>query len=106
MGKGKNLYEYVYHNKICGGGEGVYLHIYNGEITYSLLGRFVVTKLNIYQNRFGEPIKGRSINDEYILNQETFNQVLLEYRNLSYCKYFKINQTNFLTTLEEDEDSA
>jgi hypothetical protein len=105
LGKKKNMYEYIYHNKICGGGEGVYLHIYNGEISYSLLNYFVPTKLNLYQNRFGESIRGRSINYDYVLNVETLKNVLNEYRNLSFSKYFKINQNVNLRIADDDEDS-
>jgi hypothetical protein len=104
LGKKKNLYEYVYHNKICGGGEGVYLHIYNGEVTYALLDHFVLTKVNLYQNRFGESVKGRSLNDDYILNQDVLKNILADYKNLNYCKYFKINHP-IVVPNEEDEES-
>jgi hypothetical protein len=104
LGKKKNLFEYIYHNKICGGGEGVYLHIYNGEVTYALLDHFVLTKINLYQNRFGESVKSRSISDDYVLNQDVLKGLLADYKNLNYCKYFKINHP-IVAPGEEDEDS-
>jgi hypothetical protein len=101
-GKNKNTYEYIYHNKICGGGEGVYLHIYNGEITFSLLGNFVHSKMSIYLNKFGESVKGNSISDEFILNEELLYSILSEFKTLAYRKYFKISSGNFLT-LDDQE---
>lgn len=101
-GKKKNLFEYIWHNRICGSSEGVYLHIYSGEITFSLLDNFINTKTSIYLNKFGESLKSKSISEDFVLHEEILKNLLNEFRNLSYCKYFKINQQNILNTGQED----
>jgi hypothetical protein len=105
FGKKKNVYEYIWHNKICGSGDGVYLHIYNGEVTLALLGKFVTTKIGLYQNRFGETVKGKSISDDYLLNNDTLSSLLSEYNNLSYRKYFKVSSADYFLVDDDFEEN-
>ena len=103
FGKKKNVYEYVWHNKICGNGDGVFLHLYSGEITFAFLGNFVNSKVSIYLNKYGESLKSRSINEEYFLNEDLFMRILSDYRDLTYRKYLKINQRIYYMDVEEEE---
>ncbi len=102
-GKKKTVYEYIWHNKICGAGDGIYLHLYSGEITMSLVGNFVNSKMSIYLNKFGESLKARSISDEFVLNEDLLQSILSEFKTLAYRKYFKINNGRFLTLDDEEE---
>ena len=80
----------------------MYLHLYNGQITYSLLNIFVNTGISIYQNKHGEQLKGNVITEEYVLNEETYKNMLEDYKNYTYCKYFKKPTDN---SLQDDEET-
>ncbi len=64
LGTFKNDYQYVDHVRKCGNGDGVHVHLYSGEITLALQGKFTQTKNNLYLNHFGGSLKGKSINED------------------------------------------
>ena len=102
-GKKKNIYEYVWHNKICGNGDGVFLHLHSGEISFAFLGNFVNSKVSIYLNKYGEILKTKSITDDYKLNEDLLKTIFNEYKNLKYRKYFRIKQGMYNLDAEEEE---
>jgi hypothetical protein len=104
LGKHKNLHEYVHHNKICGNGDGVFLHLYDGRLTFSLLGQFVTTYINLYQNAYGEDNKGTHMSKEFILSEEMLGNITEEFRNFSFFKYFKITSSTNLHYMEGQND--
>jgi hypothetical protein len=104
-GKKKNTYEYIHHNRICGGGDGVFLHLYNGEITFALIDNFVSTSVSVYQNKYGEGMgKKNNITDEYILNEEILISILNDYKSLNYSKHFKLKQNVGLANMGDQDE--
>ena len=102
FGKSKKDYEFVYHNKICGNGDGAYVHLYSGEISFALQSQFSFDKISLYINKFGESVNGRAITEDYILNEDFKKTLLSEFKSLAYKKYFKVNE-NYSLTFGNDE---
>ena len=44
--------------------------------------KFISTKISVYLNKYGECAKGRSISDEYILNEDLLKNIISDYKNL------------------------
>lgn len=104
-GKNKNQYEYVYHNRICLNGEGIYLQLFDGEILASLNGNFVPLSINIYLNKYRESFKGKNISQEYKLDEERMKNILSDFKTMKLSRYFRaeIEENNDIDLLDEDD---
>ena len=100
-------YSLIHHSKKCCGGNGIFLNISNAEIVYILKRKIIDSKIYVYMNNFGEPMKSGYLYDVYLLNrnelQKGINQFIdLTYRIKGEKIYYNNNNQNNENNEEED----
>lgn len=88
IGKNRNVLEYVYHNKLCGQGDGVFLNIENGQIIFSLLYNFCLTNISLYTH-LGITYKEKDKREIYKLDSKLYDILNKDFGDFKYPRLFK-----------------
>ena len=91
-------FSFIYHSKVCSGGNSIFIKGITGKIVFLLKRRLIESKYYIYLNSYGEYPKSINLTDNYIRNKIELENAYKAYVDMTY----RVNKGIFLT-LEEME---